>query len=64
MAVLEQKEIEKRKIYKLYNEIFIKLSNLVCKIKNNKDKLDLVKKKNENMKKLICKLIKENNALK
>ena len=64
MAVLEQKEIEKRKIYKLYNEIFIKLSNLVCKIKNNKDKLDLVKKKNDNMKKLICKLIKENNALK
>ena len=64
MAVLEQKEIEKRKIYKLYNEKFNKLSNLACKIKNNKDKLDLVKKKNENMKKLICKLIKENDALK
>ena len=64
MAVLEQKEIEKRKIYKLYNEKFNKLSNLVFKIKNNKDKLDLVKKKNENMKKLICKLIKENNFLK
>ena len=64
MAILEQKEIEKKKIYKLYNEKYIKLTNLACKIKNNKDKLDLVKKKNENMKKLICKLIKENNALK
>ena len=61
---MEQKEIEKKKLYKLYNEKYIKLSNLAYKLKNNKDKFELVRKKNEYMKILICKLIRENNVMK
>ena len=61
---MEQKEIEKKKIYKLYNEKYIKFSNLAYELKNNNNKLDIIRKKNEYMKILICKLIKENNALK
>ena len=38
--------------------------NLAEKIKNNKDKLERIKRKNEYLKILICKLMKENNNLK
>ena len=61
---MEQKENEKKKIYKLYNEKNIKCSNLANNIKQKKEKLDIIKKKNEYMKILICKLIKESNILK
>ena len=33
-------------------------------MKANKDKLDIIKRKNENLKILICKLMKGNNILK
>ena len=38
--------------------------NLVEKINHNKDKLERIKRKNEYLKILICKLMKENNNLK
>ena len=37
--------------------------NLVEKINNKKDKLERIKRKNEYLKILICKLMKENNNL-
>ena len=64
MATLEQKEIEKKKIYKLYNEKYRNFSNIAEKVKKNKEKLDIIKRKNQNLKILICKLMKENNNIK
>ena len=64
MATLEQKEIEKKKIYELYNEKYRNCSNIAEKVKKNKEKLDIIKKKNQNLKILICKLMKENNNIK
>ena len=61
---MEQKEIEKKKMYKLYNEKYIKCSNVVMNLTQKKDKLDIIKIKNEYLKKLICKLMKENNIMK
>jgi hypothetical protein len=61
---LEQKEIEKKKMYKLYNEKYIKCSNMVMNLTQKKDKLDIIKRKNAYLKKLICKLMKENNIMK
>ena len=49
---------------KLYNEKYIKYSTLVNNVKQKKDKLDIIKKKNEYMKKLICNLMKESNMSK
>ena len=64
MSFLEQKEIEKKKMYKLYNEKSIKCSNMVMNLTQKKDKLDIIKRKNAYLKKLICKLMKENNIMK
>ena len=64
MSFLEQKEIEKKKIIKLYNEKYIKCSNMASNVTQKKDKLDIIRRKNEYLKKLICKLMKENNILK
>jgi hypothetical protein len=64
LATLEQKEIEKKKIYKLYNEKYRNCSNIAEKVKKNKEKLDIIKRKNQNLKILICKLMKENNNIK
>ena len=64
MATLEQKEIEKKKIYKLFSEKYKNCSNIVEKMKQNKEKLDRIKRKNQNLKILICKLMKENNNIK
>ena len=61
---MEQKEIEKKKMNKLYNEKYIKYSTLVNNVKQKKDKLDIIKKKNEYMKKIICNLMKESNMSK
>ena len=61
---MEQKEIEKKKMYKLYNEKYIKCSNMVMNLTQKKDKLDIIKRKNAYLKKLICKLMKENNIMK
>ena len=64
MSFLEQKEIEKKKIIKLYNEKYIKCSNMASNMTQKKEKLDIIRRKNEYLKKLICKLMKENNILK
>ena len=64
MATLEQKEIEKKKIYKLFSEKYKNCSIIVGKVKQNKEKLDRIKRKNQNLKILICKLMKENNNIK
>jgi len=64
LSFLEQKEIEKKKMYKLYNEKSIKCSNMVMNLTQKKDKLDIIKRKNAYLKKLICKLMKENNIMK
>ncbi len=64
MATLEQKEIEKKKMNKLYNEKLHNNLNYEEKIKRKQEKLERIRKKNENMKILICKLMKENNIFK
>ena len=64
MATLEQKEIEKKKIFKLFNEKYKNYANIAQKVKQNKEKLDRIKRKNQNLKILICKLMKENNNIK
>ena len=64
LAFAEQKENEKKKIYKLYRDKNNKCSKMAWNIKLKNDKLDIIKRKNEYMKILICKLMKENNILK
>ena len=64
LAFAEQKENEKKKIYKLYRDQNNKCSKMAWNIKLKNDKLDIIKRKNEYMKILICKLMKENNILK
>ena len=64
MATLDQKEIEKKKIFKLFNEKYKNCANVAQKVKQNKEKLDRIKRKNQNLKILICKLMKENNNIK
>ena len=44
----------------IYNQKWINYQNLKFKIKNNKEKLDTIRRKNEYMKMLICKIISEN----
>ena len=61
---MQQKEIEKKKIYKKYNEKFIKYSDMAMNIKQKKYKLETIRRKNEYLKKLICKIMKENNVFK
>ena len=61
---LEQKEVEKKNIYKKYNEKYIKCSDMALNIKIKKDKLDTIRRKNDYLKKLICKIMKEKNVFK
>ena len=49
---------------KLYNEKLHNNLNYEEKIKIKQEKLERIRKKNENMKILICKLMKENNIFK
>ena len=49
---------------KLYNEQLHNNLNYEEKIKRKQEKLERIRKKNENMKILICKLMKENNIFK
>ena len=60
MAILDKKEKEKKAIMQIYNQKWINYQNLKFKIKNNKEKLDTIRRKNEYMKMLICKIISEN----
>ena len=60
LAILDKKEKEKKAIMQIYNQKWINYQNLKFKIKNNKEKLDTIRRKNEYMKMLICKIISEN----
>ena len=60
---MKQKEIEKKKVYRLYNEKYRENINCYEKMKKNFEKYNKIRRKNENMKILICKLMKENNIL-
>ncbi len=57
MTLLEKKEKEKNAAIQLYNKKMINYANIKTKIKNNKEKLDVIRRKNEYMKLLICKLM-------
>lgn len=57
---LEKKEKEKIDINKLYEEKLIKCYKMEANVKKNKDKLDRIRNKNQKLKILICKLMKEN----
>ena len=59
MALLDKKEKEKKAAIQIYNKKMINYGNIKTKLKNNKEKLDVIKRKNEYMKLLICKLMKE-----
>ena len=60
MALLDKKENERKAILQIHNQKMINYANLKEKLKDNKEKLDLIKIKNEYMKLLICKLMNEN----
>ena len=64
MASLRQKENEKKKIYELYKEKYHTHYEYCEKVKQKKDKLDRIKRKNENLKILICQIMKKNNIFK
>ncbi len=57
MTLLEKKEKEKNAAIQLYNKKMINYANIKKKIKNNKEKLEVIRRKNEYMKLLICKLM-------
>ena len=59
MSLLEKKESDKKALIQIYNKKLINYSNLKTKISENKEKLDLIRRKNEYMKLLICKLMNE-----
>ena len=60
MALLDKKENERKAILQIHNQKMINYANLKEKLKDNKEKLDLIRRKNEYMKLLICKLMNEN----
>ena len=60
MALLDKKENERKAILQIHNQKMVKYANLKEKLKDNKEKLDLIRRKNEYMKLLICKLMNEN----
>ena len=64
LSTLERKESEKKRLNKICDEKYHKSMNLAEKINHNKNKLERIKRKNEYLKILICKLMKENNNLK
>ena len=59
MALLEKKEKEKKAIFQVYNQKLINYSKVKGKVKENKEKLDMIRRKNEYLKLLICKLMKD-----
>ena len=59
LTILEKKENDKKALIQIYNQKMINYSNLKAKISENKEKLDLMRRKNEYMKLLIFKLMNE-----
>ena len=59
MAILDKKQQEKKAIMKIYNQKWINYENIKLKVKVNKEKLDIIKRKNEYLKMLICKIMSE-----
>ena len=59
MAILDKKQQEKKAIMKIYNQKWINYENIKLKVKVNKEKLDIIKRKNEHLKMLICKIMSE-----
>ena len=57
MALLDKKEKERKAVHQLYQQKMNNYSDIKTKIKNNKEKLDVIRRKNEYMKLLICKLM-------
>ena len=59
MALLEKKEMEKKSVLQIYNQKLNNYSKIKGKVKENKEKLDMIRRKNEYLKLLICKLMKD-----
>ena len=59
MALLEKKEMEKKSVLQIYNQKLNNYSKIKGKVKENKEKLDIIRRKNEYLKLLICKLMKD-----
>ena len=59
LALLEKKEKEKKTVHQVYNQKLINYSKVKEKVKENKEKLDMIRRKNEYLKLLICKLMKD-----
>ena len=57
--MLEKKEMEKKSVLQIYNQKLNNYSKIKGKVKENKEKLDIIRRKNENLKLLICKLMKD-----
>ena len=57
MALLDKKEKERKAVNQIYQQKMNNYSEIKTKIKNNKEKLDVIRRKNEYMKLLICKLM-------
>jgi len=59
LALLEKKEMEKKSVLQIYNQKLNNYSKIKGKVKENKEKLDIIRRKNEYLKLLICKLMKD-----
>ena len=59
LALLEKKEMEKKSVLQIYNQKLNNYSKIKGKVKENKEKLDMIRRKNEYLKLLICKLMKD-----
>jgi len=59
LALLEKKEMEKRSVLQIYNQKLNNYSKIKGKVNENKEKLDIIRRKNEYLKLLICKLMKD-----
>ena len=57
--MLEKKEMEKKSVLQIYNQKLNNYSKIKGKVKENKEKLDIIRRKNEYLKLLICKLMKD-----
>ena len=57
MTLLDKKEKERKAVNQIYQQKMNNYSDIKTKIKNNKEKLDVIRRKNEYMKLLICKLM-------
>ena len=60
LDILDKKENERKEILQIHNQKMINYANIKEKLRDNKEKLDIIRTKNEYMKLLICKLMKEN----